>query len=293
LAALRFGHTVRTPVGGQGAPWKRATRATAGRATRVVSVDVQVSDLVTIGLLVLLEGLLSADNALVLAILVLGLPRHQQRKALRYGILGAFAFRIAATVFAAYMIRLWWVKLLGAVYLLYLPYNHFWRSGGAEERRAVRTATAWPGLGVFWTTVVKVELTDIVFAVDSILVAVAMSPKLWVIITGGVLGIIAMRALIGQLLVFVQRYPPLVDGAFVIIAWVGLKLLVEVLHQTHVVGFEFPKWLSLGLIVVIFGVAYFYARKQGPVTLPPEQDEAADLLQSTSHDAGTVEHERS
>jgi predicted tellurium resistance membrane protein TerC len=77
---------------------------------------------------------------------------------------------------------------------------------------------------VFWTTVIKVELTDIVFAVDSILVAVAMSPKLWVIITGGLLGIVAMRLVIGQLLVLVQRYPALVDGAFVIIGWVALKL---------------------------------------------------------------------
>ena len=80
----------------------------------------------------------------------------------------------------------------------------------------------------------KVELTDIVFAIDSILVAVAMSNKLWVIITGGILGIIAMRLVIGQLLALVQRYPALVDGAFVIIAWVGIKLLIEYLHQMHV-----------------------------------------------------------
>ena len=76
----------------------------------------------------------------------------------------------------------------------------------------------------------KVELTDIVFAIDSILVAVAMSPKLWVILTGGILGIVVMRLVIGQLLSLVERYPPLVDGAFVIIAWVGVKLLVEYLH---------------------------------------------------------------
>ena len=82
----------------------------------------------------------------------------------------------------------------------------------------------------FWATVVKVELTDIVFAIDSILVAVAMSPKLWVILTGGILGIVAMRLVIGQLLAIVERYPPLVDGAFVIIAWVGVKLLIEYLH---------------------------------------------------------------
>ena len=90
------------------------------------------------------------------------------------------------------------------------------------------------------------------FAVDSILVAVAMSSKKWVIITGGVLGIITMRMVIGQLLVIVRRYPALVDGAFVIIAWVGIKLLVEYLHVSHYIPFAINKWISFGLIVVIF-----------------------------------------
>ena len=108
------------------------------------------------------------------------------------------------------------------------------------------------GLSAFWTTVVKVELTDIVFAIDSILVAVAMSNKTWVILTGGILGIIAMRLVIGKLLALIQRYPALVDGAFVIIAWVGIKLLLEFAHQEGYVHFAVPKWLSLGLIVVIF-----------------------------------------
>lgn len=242
-------------------------------------MDVQLADFVTILLLVLLEGLLSADNALVLAILVLGLPRSEQRKALRYGIVGAFLFRALATIFAAYMIQLSWVKLLGALYLLYLPYNHFFSGHDAEQRRTPKPAKPWLGLSAFWATVVKVELTDIVFAIDSILVAVAMSNKIWVIVTGGILGIIAMRMLIGQLLVVVQRYPALVDGAFVIIAWVGIKLLVEYLHQIHVIGFEVPKWLSLGLIVVIFGIAFLYARKHGPAE--PDtgaDDEATSLL---------------
>ncbi|WP_157899368.1 TerC family protein [Luteitalea pratensis] len=235
------------------------------------------TDLLTIGLLVLLEGLLSADNALVLAILVLALPRDQQRKALRYGILGAFAFRALATFFAAYMIQLSWVKLVGALYLLWLPLQHF-RGGDHEARRAIKPATSWLGLGAFWTTVIKVELTDIVFAIDSILVAVAMSPKLWVIITGGLLGIVAMRLLIGKLLSVVQRFPALVDGAFVIIAWVGIKLLIEYLHQLGYLHFEVPRWLSLGLIVVIFGVFYVYARYQGPVASSESADDAAELL---------------
>jgi YkoY family integral membrane protein len=217
------------------------------------------SDFVTIGLLVALEGLLSADNAMVLAILVLGLPRSQQKQALQYGIVGAFAFRTIATLLAAYMIRLGWVKLVGAAYLLYLVYRHFGSGDDAEARRAAPKAQPWMGLSAFWATVVKVELTDIVFAVDSILVAVAMSPKRWVILTGGILGIVMMRLVIGRLLALVERYPVLVDGAFVIILWVGIKLLVEYGHSEGYIPFEVPKFISLGVIVVIFGIALGYA----------------------------------
>jgi YkoY family integral membrane protein len=220
---------------------------------------IQGSDFVTIALLVALEGLLSADNAMVLAVLVLGLPKRQQRKALRYGIGGAFAFRGLATLLAVYLIRVGWVKLLGAGYLLYLVYRHFGGGDTAEGRRAFPPARPWLGLSAFWATVVKVELTDIVFAIDSILVAVAMSPKIWVILTGGALGIVMMRMVIGQLLALVERYPPLVDGAFVIIAWVGIKLVVEYLHTAGYVAFEISKWLSLGLIVVIFAIALGYS----------------------------------
>jgi YkoY family integral membrane protein len=256
-------------------------------------VDVQLSDLVTIGLLVLLEGLLSADNALVLAVLVLGLPKPEQRKALRYGILGAFAFRFVATLFAAYVIQLAWVKLVGALYLLYLPVKHFWGHADAADRHAPRAATAWLGFSPFWATVVKVELTDIVFAIDSILVAVAMSPKLWVIVSGGLLGIVAMRLLIGQLLSVVQRYPALVDGAFVIIAWVGVKLLLEYAHHHDWVGFEIPKAVSIGVIVLIFGAAYLLARWRGPST-PSTEDARAQELFGTEQpaDPGAAESEQ-
>ena len=240
-------------------------------------MDFQVSDLVTIALLVLLEGLLSADNALVLAVLVLGLPRHEQRQALRYGILGAFVFRILATLLAVHLLEVLWVKLVGAGYLLYLSWKHFFGPMEQDEKRGtIKPATPMLGLSAFWATVVKVELTDIVFAVDSILVAVAMSPKLWVIITGGILGIIMMRLVIAQLLTLVRRYPALVDGAFIIIAWVGVKLLLEYLHDIHFVDFRVNKWLSFALITIIFAISYLYARRQGPV---PDEETVADECQ--------------
>src|SRR5207249_4947481 len=113
----------------------------------------QGSDLVTIALLVGLEGLLSADNAMVLAVLVLGLPKAQQRQALRYGIGGAFLFRAVATLLAVYLIRLGWVKLAGAAYLMFLAVRHFTQRGGAEARRTVPRARGGFGLSAFWMTV--------------------------------------------------------------------------------------------------------------------------------------------
>ena len=240
---------------------------------------IQPADFVTIGLLVALEGLLSADNALVMAIMVLGLPRPQHKKALRYGLVGGFAFRVIATVLAAYLIRVAFVKALGGLYLLYLTYSHFWGHENADDRRAVPRAKPWLGMTAFWATVVRVELVNLAFSVDSILVAVAMSPKLWVVISGGILGIIAMRMVVGQLILLVQRYPALVDGAFIIIGWVGLKLCLEYLHTAGFIALEIPQWLSLGLIVVIFAIAFVYAKMEGPVDVAdPLAERAEEML---------------
>src|SRR6185295_764838 len=107
-----------------------------------------------------------------------------------------------------------------------------------------------------WGTILKVELVNIAFSVDSILVAVAMSSKTWVVLAGGLIGIVAMRVVISQLLVIVRRYPTLVDGAFVIIALVGAKLLLEYANAMHWIEFDLPKWMSLTLIAVTFLIAY-------------------------------------
>ena len=246
-------------------------------------MTVEVGDLITVALLVVLEGLLSADNAMVLAVLVLGLPKAQQKQALHYGILGAFAFRVVAILLAAYLIQLQWVLLIGAAYLLWLPVQHFAAHPDAAARRQPKSAAPWLGLSPFWATVVKVELTDIVFAIDSILVAVAMSNKLWVIITGGILGVVAMRVVIGRLLVLVHRYPIIVDGAFVIVAWVGIKLILEYLHAAGYVHFEIPRAIALGMIVVIFVVSLVWARLTGPAKVDPLTEKTEEILAAEQH----------
>ncbi|HEY5618120.1 MAG TPA: hypothetical protein VIK60_09245 [Vicinamibacterales bacterium] len=243
-------------------------------------MDIQLADFITISALVALEGLLSADNALVMAIMVLGLPRNQHHKALRYGLIGGFVFRIVATLLAVYLIRVAWVKLAGGLYLLYLTYSHFWGHKEGEDRRAAPKAKPWLGLSAFWATVLKVELVNLAFSIDSILVAVAMSPKMWVVMTGGLLGIVALRLVVGHLITLVERYPALVDGAFVIIAWIGVKLCLDYLHTASYTALEIPHWLSLTLIVVIFIVSFIYARMQGPV----EVDKTPDTLKEKAEE---------
>ena len=123
---------------------------------------------------------------------------------------------------------------------------------GARRRRPSR----WLGLSPFWATVVRGRADQ---------PRRSRSTRSWwrwrcrrssgSIITGGILGIVAMRLVVGQLLALVQRYPALVDGAFVIIAWVGIKLCSSICTPPATSHFEIPKWLSLGLIVVIFVVS--------------------------------------
>lgn len=243
-------------------------------------MDIQAADFITIAALVALEGLLSADNALVMAIMVLGLPRSQHKKALRYGLLGGFGMRIAATLLAVYLIQVVWVKLAGGVYLLYLTYSHFFGGKEGEDRRAAPKAQPWLGMSAFWATVVRVELVNLAFSIDSILVAVAMSPKMWVVMTGGLLGIVALRMVVGQLITLVERYPSLVDAAFIIIAWIGLKLSLDWMHAADYVAFEVPHWFSLIIIGLVFGIALIYAVRLGPV----EVDKTPDTLREKAEE---------
>lgn len=221
--------------------------------------NITAADLATVGFLVVLESLLSADNALVMAVMVIGLPERLHRRALNYGLIGALTFRLGATALAVYLIHAAWLKLLGGLYLLYLAGAHFWRRQNDPSGGKPGTATAG-----FWSTVLRVEAVNLAFSIDSILVAVAMSTKFWVVLTGGLLGVVAMRVVVSQLVGLIKRYPRLVDGAFVVIAWVAIKLLLDYLRQVEWISWEVPHAISLGVVVGILVVSYVIARRAGP-----------------------------
>jgi YkoY family integral membrane protein len=215
-------------------------------------------DLATIGLLVVLEALLSADNALVMAVMVLGLPREQHPRALSYGLFGAFVLRIAATLLATLLIRVVWVKAVGGLYLLYLVARHFLEGEGGATSTAPQGRTM-----AFWPTVVRLELMNLAFSVDSILVAVAMSPNKWVVLSGGLLGVLAMRVVAARLVVLMQRYPALADGAFVVILWVGLRLLIDYAHDAGWIAWQVSQAWSLLVILLLLAASLVYAFRKG------------------------------
>lgn len=214
-------------------------------------------DVATIFTLALLEGLLSADNALVLAVLVRHLPGAQRKKALRYGIAGAFVFRILCILLATWLINAWYFKALGAAYLLFISIQHLAKRASDKEGMRKRKQMS------FWKTVMVVELTDIVFSIDSILAAVALSNKIWIIYLGGILGIIAMRFVAGGFLKLLDRFPGLEKGAYILVGWIGLKLALMT-AQEEISGFPHIMHPALfwSVMAIIFATSMLWKPKK-------------------------------
>jgi len=206
-----------------------------------------------IGSLVVIEGLLSADNALVLAVLVKHLPPKQRKKALMYGMFGAYFFRFIFIGIGVYLIKFWFIKVLGALYLGWLVYSHFSKKGGEEEDDAKefkKDSLMVRMFGTFWATVISVELMDIAFSVDSILAAFAISDQVWVLLVGGVLGIIMMRTVAGVFLTLIEKVPELENTAFILIGIIALKMLASVF------GFHLEHWLFFIILILAFAITF-------------------------------------
>lgn len=192
--------------------------------------------LAVVGNLVIIESLLSVDNAAVLATLVSDLPPRQRPKALRYGIVGAYLFRGLCLVFASYLVGLWFLKPLGGLYLLYLTFNYF-RSKPAEDddapdKRNSRVYRYTLGLlGPFWATVAVIELMDLAFSIDNVFAVVAFSNNLILIVLGVFIGILAMRLVAQAFVGLMGHYPFLETAAFVVIGVLGLKLLLALVEH--------------------------------------------------------------
>ena len=178
-----------------------------------------LENLVAIGTLIFLEGILSVDNALAMALQVKSLEASLQRRALLYGMWGAFILRGVAILGAKWLMSIWWLQQAGALYLLYLVIAHFALRRGTHQFDG--TDSSHRG---FWTTIAMVELTDAAFALDSTLVAVGMSNHLWVVFSGVALGILAVRYAAFLFVKLLQHCPEIEHLGFVLVGWVAVRL---------------------------------------------------------------------
>lgn len=227
--------------------------------------------------LVFLEGLLSADNAIVMAVMVKHLNKEEQKKALFYGLLGAVVLRFGALFLITILVELWWIQALGAAYLLYVGLAHTYKflKVGHDDDEGKQSGDS------FWVTVIKVNVADLAFAIDSMLAAVAIAvtlPKVGdftvgginggqfaVMFIGGIMGIILMRYAANAFIKLLADKPGLELSAFLIVAWVGVKLVVLTLaHEAiHILPHDFPHSFAWGsifwsvlLVLLVGGYAF-------------------------------------
>ncbi len=173
--------------------------------------------------IMILEIVLSIDNAAVLATMVKELPKEQQKKALTYGIAGAYVFRGLALLFASILIKLVWLKVAGGLYLMYLAYNAL--SSKVETEGSSKMTIKIPFLSALWSTIVAIEMMDLVFSIDNVFAAVAFTPNLWLICGGVFVGILAMRFATTKFVKVLEKNPILERVAYWVIGALGLKLV--------------------------------------------------------------------
>ena len=185
--------------------------------------------------LIIIESLLSVDNAAVLATMVMDLPKEQRGKALKYGIIGAYVFRGICLLLASWLIKIWWLKLIGGLYLLYLMLNYFiTKSTPPKEDDIIDKKSNFIyrntlGLfGKFWSTVIMIEAMDLAFSMDNVFAVVAFTDNIWLITIGVFIGILAMRFVAQGFVKLMEKYPFLEKAAFIVIGVLGLKLTFSV-----------------------------------------------------------------
>jgi len=224
--------------------------------------------------LILIESLLSIDNAAVIATMVMDLPKNQRGKALRYGIIGAYVFRGLCLIFAAYLMEIAWLKAAGGIYLIFLMIHHFYkRNFPHKEEKIKKTNESFfykytVGLfGVFWSTVILVELMDLAFSIDNVFAAVALAEnipnpqKLYIVCFGVFIGILAMRFVAQGFVQLLEKFPFMITSAFLVIGLLGGKLFLSFMCEEFgrsnfceiVNGHNADLWVSI-ITIAIFAI---------------------------------------
>ena len=197
--------------------------------------------------LVVLELVLSADNAVALAAIARsGQQPEQERLALNIGIGLALVLRMALIIVAQWVLQNAWIQLLAAVYLLWLFVDHL--RSQQDDPQAESAEGQGSGARSLLKTVVLLAFTDLAFSIDSVAAAVAVSDQILLIGTGAIIGIIALRFTSGLFIRWLDIYPRLETAGFLAVAFVALRLIVHVVWPL----LSQPDWITLLVVGVVF-----------------------------------------
>jgi YkoY family integral membrane protein len=213
-------------------------------------------------ILIGLEAVLSADNAVALASIAQGLPDPKtQQKALNIGLVLAYVLRISLIITATWVVQYWQFELLGAIYLLWLTFNYFMSPKNDDDNHHNL------GYKSLWQAIPLIAVTDLAFSLDSVTTAIAVADELWLIIVGGTIGVITLRFLAGLFIKWLEEYTHLEDAGFITVGFVGLRLLLRVIRPELVP----PEWAMVSAIILMFvwGFSKKVEDKLEPETVEP------------------------
>lgn len=238
--------------------------------------DVGLEAPVVLLILIALEAVLSADNAIALAAIASGLEDPKlQRNALNLGLVGAYILRISLILTATWVVQFWQFELLGAAYLLWLVFEHFTSEEDDEHHHH------GPRFTSLWQTIPIIAVTDLAFSLDSVTTAIAISDKTWLIITGGTIGVITLRFMAGLFIRWLKEYVYLEDAGYITVGFVGLRLLVRAIKPELVP----PEWLMVAAIALVFMWGF---SKRTEVELPKEEEKVELPTQNEFKEAEEV-----
>jgi tellurite resistance protein TerC len=223
-----------------------------------MDVSAVISTAIIILQVVFFEGVLSLDNIAVLGAVVLSLPEsekvpwprvlkafgnvinpllgNQRTAALRVGLLGAYVGQSAMLVLASFVIRNPWLQLIGAAYLLKISAAELGSNRETDENTADGEGNAGMVTNAgrsFWATVLMVELMDLAFSLDNVVVVVSMTSRLWIVMLGVAIGILTMRFAAGLFTRLIEKVPTLAIAAYILVFNIGVEFILSRLFGIH------------------------------------------------------------
>lgn len=224
--------------------------------------------------LVTLECVLSADNAIALAALTQGLQDPKlERRALNIGLVFAYVLRMSLILAASWVVGYWQFELAGAIYLLWLVYQYF-TSEEAEEG-----THHGPRFTSLWQAIPLIALTDLAFSLDSVTTAIAVSQETWLILIGGTIGIVALRFMAGLFIGWLEEFTHLEDAGYITVSFVGIRLLLRVFNDQLVP----PEWLMISLVAAVFAWGFSKRNEDAVIeAIAESQSEAMSEIETIS-----------